>query len=393
MRAVDFFYSGIRSAARRFFISIFRFFPINAGSVVFDNFNGGGFGCNPKYIAEALEADCLKLVWLARDLDSGDFPSYIKVVRYDSLRAWYYLETARVIVSNVRNSKGVIKRQGQKYVQTWHASLGPKMVEKDAEKSLSRSYVKQAKKNGEETDLMFANNELMASVYRASFWYSGKLIRCGVPRNRDLIRCDTDVRRRVRAKLNLPENDFVCLYAPTWRDTEGEVPFFDFAKCRIALEKRFGSESVEVVLCVRFHPNTDRSQYDISAESVVDLSDYPDTQELLSAIDLLISDYSSIIEDFTFTSNPAFMYVPDYDRYIAHRQFYYPLDKRPYPICRTEEDLYREIEVHSDEVLSDRLNLFREEFGIMDDGLGANTLADIVRGWTHSDTKLSSKLE
>lgn len=366
----------IRAVFRRIFGAVFSHLPLQKNSVVFDNFNGGGFGCNPKYIAEALADDGFRIVWLVRDI-SEVFPSYVTPVKYDSLRAWYQLATAKVFVSNVRNSKGIRKRSGQKWIQTWHASLGPKMIEKDAQGSLSPQYLKDAMLNGKNTDLMFANNALMENVFRSSFWYSGDIIRCGVPRNRPLIVEDEQSKIRIRRQLGIEKGSLVCLFAPTWRNGDTKIPMFDVSSCIGVLES---THNKNVVFCIRFHPNTDRSQYHLPS-NVVDVSGFSDTQELLSVTDVLISDYSSIIEDFVFTGRPAYMFVPDYDDYIKDRQFYYPLTDRPYPTCKSEEELLRAIRNYSEGELRNRVRFFKQKFGIEDDGEGSVIIADTIRKW------------
>lgn len=368
-----------RSIFKKVFILFACLVPIDYKTVVFDNFNGGGYGCNPKYIAEALRDEGLKLVWLSSNPSSDSFPEYVKVVKYDSLSAWYYLETARVFVTNVRNSKGIIKRKKQKYIQTWHAYLGPKMIEKDAQKSLATAYIKQAKQNGIDTDLMISNNSFMTGIYASAFWYSGKIVRCGLPRNAPLVNHGEGIKEEIRSKLGISTTSFVCLYAPTWRNKGLDIPILDFYKCKKLLQDKFKTK--DVVICVRLHPNTDKSSYR-STSGVVDLSYYPDVQELLAIVDLLISDYSSILEDFIFTHKPAFMYVPDYDSYIEDRDFYYPLEKRPYPICRTEADLQNAIKSFSQERLDKDIEAFKKEFGIIEDGLGSVRVGNIIRNWT-----------
>ena len=87
---------------------------INPKKIVFDNFLGKGYGCNPKYIAEELikqNVDC-EMVWLVSDLNS-EMPSKIRKVKYGSLKAYYELATAKVWIDNVRNYKGVEKKKDQ----------------------------------------------------------------------------------------------------------------------------------------------------------------------------------------------------------------------------------------------------------------------------------------
>lgn len=56
-----------------------------------------------------------------------------------------------------------------------------------------------------------------------------------------------------------------------------------------------------------------------------------DTNELLSVVDLLITDYSSIFFDFLVTDNPIIFYSPDYEEYKNDRGFYIKPDVLPGP--------------------------------------------------------------
>ena len=53
-------------------ISAFRYIPIVPNKIVFINFNGRGYGCNPKYIVEEILRQKLpyELVWLVSDINT-----------------------------------------------------------------------------------------------------------------------------------------------------------------------------------------------------------------------------------------------------------------------------------------------------------------------------------
>ena len=114
--------------------------PIQAGKIVFDNYLGRGYGCNPKYAAQKLierGADGYDLVWLVsgEHMAHSELPPQIRRVRHGSIRSYYEYATAQVWVSNypkmlfVRN--GLKKRAGQVFIQTGHGSLGIKKIDGD----------------------------------------------------------------------------------------------------------------------------------------------------------------------------------------------------------------------------------------------------------------------
>ena len=89
--------------------SLFFLFPIKRNKVLFINFNGRGYGCNPKYIAEEILSHDLDfdLVWPVNDM-SDTFPQGIRKVEYrPNIKYFYEVATAKVIVTNVKNDLGL----------------------------------------------------------------------------------------------------------------------------------------------------------------------------------------------------------------------------------------------------------------------------------------------
>ena len=55
----------------------------------------------------------------------------------------------------------------------------------------------------------------------------------------------------------------------------------------------------------------------------IDVSDHPDINELLLVSDLLITDYSSVIYEFSLLGRPMVFFAPDYEAYERERGFYF----------------------------------------------------------------------
>ena len=114
--------------------------PVIPNKIVFDNYMGKGYGGNPKYIAEKLLEEYpgqYDLVWLVtkKEKAKARFPEGIRPVVYQSAKAYQEYATAGVWVSNYHKisylKKGLRKRAGQYFIQTWHGSLGIKRIEND----------------------------------------------------------------------------------------------------------------------------------------------------------------------------------------------------------------------------------------------------------------------
>ena len=354
---------------------------------------GRGYLCNPKYIAEALERlypGEFDLVLLVREYDDG-LPGYLRQVKYGSREAQRELATARFWVYNFRDRRFVPKREDQVFIQAWHACLGAKKCERDVEETLGERYVSLAKTDGAETDLMVADNRLTAGIYQRSFWFDGPVLRCGTPRNRPLVLGDPDVRENVRRRLGISEDAGLCLYAPTFRsDLSFDCYRFDYAAVAKVLAERFGKR---FVLAYRLHPNIACLKRPKFLEGLTDATDYPDQQELLVAADVLISDYSSIMDDYCLTGRPGFVYAPDMDGFNDDRGLYYSLDARPYPVATDSDGLVNAVKAFDVLELQRKTNEFFSFVGLEDDGRGDEKVAAIMRALTDLGKKPSDVLE
>ena len=96
------------------------------------------------------------------------------------------------------------------------------------------------------------------------------------------------------------------------------------------------------VLLVRAH-NHDKvlAQYAGSSERVLNVSRYPDAQDLLAISDVLVTDYSSMFFDFAATGRPIIFFPYDLEEYRDEvRGFYFDLQaEAPGPLARRVEDL------------------------------------------------------
>ena len=364
----------------------------NYKKVVLNNFNGHGYSCNPKYIAEALERlypGQFKLVLLAND-DDEELPEYVTRVSPRSMRSLYELATARFFISNCRFARKVPKPDDQVYIQTWHASLGPKKVEMDAAETLSPGYVQCAKDDASYTDIMFTNNDLYESVFRSSFWYEGPIVRCGVPRNKPLIGSDESSMRAIKEQIGIPEGVRLCLYVPTFRDNlKMDAYAFDYSRCASELERRFGAP---FVFAYRLHPVLSSEDRPSFMDGHLDLTSYPDIQELLGATDVLITDYSSCLEDFALTGRPGFVYAPDLEYVKEARGFNYPLESRPLPIACSEQELLDNIAEFDQESFDSSVSRFFKSVGYCDDGNGDVFIARLLHALSEKGTAIDGAL-
>lgn len=154
-------------------VSLFNLFPIKNNKVFIFSYYGSQYGCSPKYISQYLvenyPKDKFDIVWAFNDVEANKNISGIRVVKTMSLRYFYDLCTSKVIITNFRTTDLFKKRKDQYYIQTWHSSLRLKQIEKDAEESLPKSYIEQAKKDSPKCDLLLSGCSLVQIYSKEPF--------------------------------------------------------------------------------------------------------------------------------------------------------------------------------------------------------------------------------
>lgn len=356
--------------------------------IVFDNYMGKGFGCNGKYVTNALLADdrAYDIVWTVKDAarHRKDFPEGVRLVEYGSKEAMREYATAGVWVQNYQLvhylNRGLLKKPGQTYIQMWHGSFGIKKIENNCGALTSdKNWMVLAKRNSEYTDYWISNGSFETEVYKQAFWTVKQVLEYGHPRNdiffsgeRDCIRADICRRYHI-------ENQKILLYVPTFRD-EGMVweQNLSYEGLKESLEKRFGGEWN---LLIRLHPRM-REYADRlipKCPYVTDVTEYSDIQELLVSADAVITDYSSAVFDFLLSGRPAFLYAPDYRRYEEMRGLYYPLEAAPFPLAKTQRELEEVIASFDEEAYRKSAREFLKGKGSVEDGGAARRVAELIR--------------
>lgn len=354
------------------FNPLFSTLPVVRRKIVFNNFNGGGYGCNSKYIAETLlrreDFDTFDVAWMVKsDVEAGSLPKRIRPIKVKSFKARYEIATANVIISNVRIglfTEGLKKKNNQLYVQTWHGGLGFKKIESDAN-CLSERYLKMAVKDSKMMDVLLSAGKWQTEYFKKCFFYSGKILEIGLPRN-DIffVRDNVSLVRDVKKRLGINEREKFFIYVPTFRDAGHErYDKIDFRAIEIELRKKFSGDWKGVV---RYHPNAKPEQKVVG--NVIDASMYPDVQELLYVADVLITDYSSAAFDFALSRKPVFIFAPDAKEYDLDRGFLFNLSEMPFPIGFDNEELLGRIQKFNEEEYLCAVENFYNSHGIVRDG-------------------------
>ena len=201
------------------------------------------------------------------------------------------------------NAKNII-------VQLWHAPGASKKFGGSVDIK-SRDILR---KISEKTDYLIVTSKNIIGHYGEAFQMSKTKIKpLGLPRmdyyfeNHDLNKLKEDFCTR----YDVSPDKKIILYAPTFRDEEKYNNVFDYLELN-----RFNEElGDEYVLALRLHPKI-RNFYrdDISSEGkYVDVSSWESEQELMLISDILITDYSSIMIEYSALNKPTVFFTYDLD--------------------------------------------------------------------------------
>ena len=110
----------------------------------------------------------------------------------------------------------------------------------------------------------------------------------------------------------------------------------------------------------------------------IDATMYPDMQELLVAADVLVTDWSSSIWDYSLTGKPVFLYFHDEQDALKESGFYVQPDDLPYPKGHSNDELCEEIRNFDLDEYAKHVKGFVDQYGSYDDGHASERIADRI---------------
>ncbi len=370
--------------------NIFKLVPLQ-NKVVASTMNGRKFDDNSKYLYYELHriAPTLKLVWLKDMRYDYDVPSWVSTVSYWGFRDIYEISTAKVWFSTHRVPSYLRKRKGQIYIETWHGGIGTKQV--GYSKTQFKGNAEAMKTISKLTDVFTSGSDFFAEIYRRSFFFDGLVWKCGTPRNDILVTDHQDIRNDVRTHLGIPVSTYLFLYAPTFRDWfqfEGEVDMqyynVDYSRLLSALQRRFGGEWI---ILLRWHPCLRlRMEGKVTAEKVIDVTGFPDMQQLLATVDAMMTDYSSSIMDGALCRIPCFIFATDYEEYKRDRGVHFEMKELPFPFASNNDELEQNILAFNNDEYLRKWDAFTERVGLNESGHAAYDIAEKIVAHINGET-------
>lgn len=264
------------------------------------------------------------------------------------------------------------KKPGQKIVQLWHAAGAFKKFGMDGTSlfpEVDRLYHK-------DYDLVSVSGENVRGIYAGAFGVEEERVKAyGIPRTDKLLNAEyvSQVRKRILTEHPNLAGKQIILYAPTFRDGKGQDkhefrPEMDFESLSHSLK-----ENQVFLICP--HPVMQNRIVPGSYENIIQVEDFT-TNEMMCVADLLITDYSSVIFEFSLLDKPMVFYCYDYDEY--NLDFYLDYEKDlPGKLLRSYSELEEYI-CKGDFNEADRAREFRKWYMSACDGKSSERLARVL---------------
>ena len=341
---------------------------VNPRKVVFSSFEGRQYSDNPRYISEKLHELCpdCEIVWLFHKscIDSVQAPDYVKKRVRSGRKGLLEQATARFWVDNFRHKEAVWLDEGKQfYIQTWHGDRGFKRVGDDNEKMPH-----EVRRIESRCAMMIAGSEFGRNTYRTAFDFQGEVLMDGCPKNDILVRGDPDEAARIRLRLGVGPETKLLMYAPTYRDDRARLSqdaVLDLSRTLDHLEAATGARWRCLYRAHYLNTALNVRQDD----RLMDVTAWPEMAELLLVTDMLITDYSSCGGDFALLRRPLFLYHADVEDYLRQsRSFYFDVEKSPFLVAHSQEELERLIDATGPEAARENCEALDRFFGTTETG-------------------------
>lgn len=311
--------------------------PIIKHQVLFVSFEGKVTADSPLDVFHELRTQHSDWVFLWTVAADAKAPEGAVAVTYESKEWLAALAQSQFLVSNNLLPWYFKKSEGQTYLQTWHGTPLKRLANDIETGGVSSTYLANINRESAAWDYLVSPSDFATRAFRSAFGFTGEILEFGYPRN-DRLAQQTVSRQSLCEKIGISDpGKKLVLYAPTWRDyrisASGEWEAFNYLSPDLQLPDGYQ-------LLFRGHSATLGTHDASIAGNAIDVTRYPDITELLLVADVLVTDFSSTMFDFSITGKPILFFAPDFERYQNERGFYFDFEAiSPGPIYRDQEQL------------------------------------------------------
>lgn len=280
--------------------------PIQKNKIAFVSLESKTLESDLKLIYDALDQEQYRLVTVLTSFQKNSL--WMNFLYFlNTIKQIFIINTSALVIINDNNYViSNFKRKGVKVLQVWHAAGAIKKFGN----VIPREY------KIANYDYVLCNGEYWKKPYSQAFGVTEEQVKVtGMPRLDHLSNDEyiTETRKKMYHQFPELKGKKIILYAPTFR---GDI-YRGMQKIDIDIAyimKRLGKE---YAFLYKLHPllktqklSEDRRIYNMNQQ---------DLHELFCIADILISDFSSIIFDFSLLHKPIYYFVPDLEQYLDER--------------------------------------------------------------------------
>lgn len=320
-----------------------------------ESFHGSNFSGDPKYLALAVKKQNPKAeiyVSCTNQMVETVVSDYgFKPVKINTLSYMQAFKKCKYVFINGNSLDKVGKQPGQIFVQTWHGFPMKKMVNDLENRRQRREEANAFAPRMLKWDYLLTsspyNTELLESAFALRKNHNLKVLDYGTPKNAYLLKNKVNSREKAavyQKYFNKPydSNTKVVLFCPTWRKDDREsISDLDLRKVIRQLPDNYE-------LIVKLHPLEGRLRAyykDLDPRISCFYNELVDIQELYLIADVLISDYSSAMFDFSNLNKPIIVMQEDEADYQKNIGWYFDIKEKCHLIAHkfNSDELAEEI--------------------------------------------------
>ncbi len=265
-------------------------------------------------------------------------------------------------------------KKNTKLIQLWHGVGAFKKFGLSTERDpVVRKLVSTGNK---QVDYLFVSSANNISCYEEAMGVEKKhIFATGIPVTDFYFQKNLHKEARERVAHRYPgvKGKKTILYVPTFRKTMEEnneiLKKFDSNQ----LSKELGEE---YVILIRMHPQIQPQARDIS-KRCIDVTDYDDVKDLYILSDVLITDYSSVVVEYTLLNKPSIFFAYDLEQY--DRGFYDSYEEMvPGPIVKNNQELLQAIRSSSEGINTEKRDKFLSRHYDYLDGQSTKRVVDRI---------------
>lgn len=344
---------------------------------------------NFKMIRDAMTQKGYKCIILLKpQKHHSDLTYRYKLLKQSILFQKYFAQCRFCFLTeNYRPVNANKPRPGTQVIQLWHACGAFKKVgysTGDLSWGCSMDTLKKYNAYGTTTAAMVSSPKIIPD-YAEAFNLPQTLIHpFGAPRTDIFFISDIVKSAPFKLRTLFPQigNRKVLLYAPTFRGNSIKGSFYIKTLDYMLMKRILGND---YILITKLHPLTAQAakltplELELYGDFVLDASSCLDINTALCAADILITDYSTVMCEYSLLERPMVFYAYDLQQYDRARSFYYNYrDFVPGPIVYDTVQLIEAVQTLSSEFDTSQVKKFRNDFMAGCDGHSTERIVNFV---------------